>query len=49
MKIPLNYGNYYHIYNRGNNRNDIFVNDEDYLHFLELYAIYIDTIADTFA
>jgi len=49
MKIPLIYGNYYHIYNRGNNRNDIFVNDEDYLHFLELYAIYIDTIADTFA
>ena len=49
MKVPLEYGKYYHIFNRGNNRENIFENDEDYLHFLELYAIYIDTVADTFA
>jgi putative transposase len=49
MKIPLEYGKYYHIFNRGNNREDIFKKDEDYQHFLELYAIYINTVADTFA
>ncbi len=49
MKVPLEYGKYYHIFNRGNNRENIFINDEDHLHFLELYAIYIETVADTFA
>ena len=49
MKISLFNGNYYHIYNRGNNRSDIFLENQDYLHFLELYAIYIESIANTFA
>jgi len=49
LKIPIQYGNYYHIYNRGNNRSDIFQTEEDYLHFLNLYAIFIDSVADTFA
>ena len=49
MKIPLQYGKYYHVFNRGNNREDVFKNDKDYQHFLELYDIYIDSVANTFA
>jgi REP element-mobilizing transposase RayT len=46
---PLQYGNYYHIYNRGNNRENIFIEERNYHYFLELYAKYIEQIADTFA
>ncbi|MDX9696104.1 MAG: hypothetical protein RBT49_09960 [Bacteroidales bacterium] len=49
MKVPIEYGKYYHIYNRGNNYEDLFINEEDYLHFLFIYEIYISSIADTFA
>lgn len=49
MNFPLEYGYYYHIYNRGNNYENIFRNAEDYVHFLNIYDIYIDPIADTFA
>ncbi|MGE0089953.1 MAG: hypothetical protein AB7S50_10835 [Bacteroidales bacterium] len=49
MKGPIEYGKYYHIYNRGNNFENIFITNEDYLHFLDLYEIYINPIADTFA
>ena len=49
MKPPIEYGRYYHIYNRGNNYENIFSDDKDYLHFLKIYEIYIHSIADTFA
>ena len=42
-------GKFYHIYNRGNNREDLFLTDENYYYFLRLYQKYIDPIADTFA
>jgi len=29
---------FYHIYNRGNNREDLFYSERDYRHFIELYA-----------
>ncbi len=45
----LEAGNYYHIYNRGNNGSKIFFEDENYQHFLRLYKKYIPPIADTFA
>ena len=48
-RLPLIEGNYYHIYNRGNNRDNIFYEDENYTHFLRLYDKYIDPIAETFA
>ena len=48
-KVPLLHGNYYHIYNRGNNGIDIFLETENYYHFLRLYAKYIEPIADTYA
>ncbi|TRX35380.1 hypothetical protein FNW52_11710 [Flavobacterium sp. ZT3R18] len=43
------HGNYYHIYNRGNNGIDIFLENENYYHFLRLYAKYIEPVAETFA
>jgi len=47
--IPLIGGNYYHIYNRGNNSDNIFYENDNYYHFLRLYEKYINPIADTFA
>jgi len=49
MKIPLDYGKYYHIYNRGNNYENIFLAKEDYLHFLTIFDAFISPIAETFA
>ncbi len=40
---------YYHIYNRGNNRENIFVSEENYRYFLKLYAVHIEPVADTYA
>ena len=40
---------YYHIYNRGIDRENIFSDERDYWHFLALYEKYIHQIADTFA
>jgi len=42
-------GNYYHIFNRGNNSSNLFSKPEEYEHFLHLYDKYILPIADTFA
>jgi putative transposase len=46
---PLQFGQYYHIYNRGNNRENLFVKPRNYPYFLRLYARYIQPIAQTFA
>jgi len=46
---PLESGRYYHIYNRGINGCDLFTEEDNYHHFLNLYEKYIDPIADTFA
>ena len=46
---PLHYDTYYHIYNRGNNGENIFVQERNYEHFMNLYFKHIDPIADTFA
>ncbi|MCU0350959.1 MAG: hypothetical protein MUF43_09060 [Flavobacterium sp.] len=47
--IPLEKGNYYHIYNRGNNGIDVFFDSESYYHFLRLFDRYISPIAETYA
>jgi putative transposase len=47
--VPLQLGSYYHIYNRGNNRENLFREERNYHHFLKLYARYIPPIADTYA
>ncbi len=48
-KEPLDFGNYYHIYNRGNNGIDLFFETGNYEYFLKLYHQYIHPIAETFA
>ena len=42
-------GQYYHIYNRGNNRETLFRETKNYMYYLNLYAKYIHPIADTYA
>jgi putative transposase len=46
---PLLYDTYYHIYNRGNNGENIFIQERNYEHFLNLHFKYIEPIAETFA
>ncbi len=46
---PLQFGQYYHIYNRGNNRENLFYEERNYRYFLKLYARYVQPVADTFA
>lgn len=47
--ILLEYGKYYHIYNRGINGCNLFYANENYEYFLHLYDKYISQVADTFA
>ena len=47
--LPLEPGKYYHIYNRGNNGENIFIEERNYTYFMNLYAKYVDPVADTFA
>ena len=47
--IPLEHGKYYHIYTRGNNQENIFLEEKNYAYFLQLYRNHISPIADTFA
>ena len=46
---PLNYGKFYHIYNRGVDSCDLFIERTNYEHFLNLYDKYISPVAETFA
>ncbi len=44
----IEYGNYYHVYNRGINKTNLFDKEKDYLHFLELIQKYLLLIADIY-
>jgi len=46
---PIQYGKYYHIFNRGINSMPVFRAKQDYHHFLKTYQKYIPTVADTYA
>jgi putative transposase len=46
---PLLYDMYYHIYNRGVNREDIFIQDRNYDLFLKLFEKHLSPIVDLFA
>ncbi len=41
-------GQYYHIYNRGNNRENIFLKSENYPYFLQKYDAYLSRVLDTY-
>ncbi|HRH58760.1 MAG TPA: transposase [Chitinophagales bacterium] len=45
----LESGSVYHIYNRGTNKQTIFITKKDYNHFLSLWEKHIEPVADTFA
>lgn len=47
--IPLQHGRIYHIYNRGINRENIFLEQRNYAYFLKLYTEHITPIAYTYA
>ncbi len=47
--VPLRLGQYYHVYNRGNNRANLFVEDRNYRYFLQLYSKHIGPVAETYA
>ncbi|MEA5601846.1 REP-associated tyrosine transposase [Nostoc sp. UHCC 0252] len=44
-QIPLQTGNFYHVYNRGNNRQKIFFERENYIYFLRLIREHLITNA----
>ncbi|SIT96392.1 REP element-mobilizing transposase RayT [Epilithonimonas bovis DSM 19482] len=48
-KEILEFGHFYHIYNRGNNKEAIFFDDDNYRYFLKLLLKYIDPVADVYA
>ena len=48
-KDRLQPGCYYHIYNRGNNKENIFIEARNYAYFLKLWKKYIEPVALTFA
>ena len=45
----LEYGKYYHIYNKGEKGISIFTEEKDYIHFLELMSVFLTPIADVYA
>ena len=45
---PLEYGYYYHIYNRGTNGENIFREKRNYAHFLGLWVEHIEPVANTY-
>ena len=47
--MELEPGKYFHIYNRGNNRENLFYEERNYEYFLKQYMKHIVPIADTFA
>lgn len=46
---PLEFGKYYHIYNRGINSENLFKESRNYEYFLTLHTKHIEPIAETFA
>jgi REP element-mobilizing transposase RayT len=49
MKERLLEGRYYHIYNRGNNKENLFIEEANYEFFLKRYAHYCYPVLDTYA
>jgi REP element-mobilizing transposase RayT len=47
--LPLIENNFYHIYNRGNNKENIFFSTENYHYFLRKYDEYLSDYLETYA
>ena len=48
-EIPLEANKFYHVYNRGNNRANLFYSTENYRYFLRKYNQYLSAFIDTYA
>ncbi len=48
-QLPFESGFYYHLFNRGNNRENIFKEPQNYLYFLNLVKKYLVDICDIYA
>jgi putative transposase len=48
-RLPLESGHFYHIFNRGNNRENLFYKAENYRYFLVKYDEYLSEYVDTYA
>lgn len=48
-KTQLEATGYYHIYNRGINGQNIFIEEQNYVYFLQKYAQYVHPFVETFA
>lgn len=46
---PLTFGTFYHIYNRGNNHENVFIQERNYAYFMELWWKHTSQIAETYA
>jgi REP element-mobilizing transposase RayT len=46
---PLHPGHFYHIYNRGNNRQNIFFEERNYFYFMQLYTHHVEPAVQTYA
>lgn len=49
FRIKIEPGKFYHIWNRGNNRENLFYSSRNYEYFIRLYAEYLDPVAETYA
>jgi REP element-mobilizing transposase RayT len=47
--VPLQYNEAYHIYNRGNNGEDLFIEERNYRYFLRLYIRHVHPVVETYA
>ena len=46
---PLTFGTFYHIYNRGNNHENVFIQERNHNYFMELWWKHTSQIAETCA
>ena len=49
FRIPIEEEKFYHIWNRGNNRENLFYNTGNYEYFIRLYDNYLSDVAETYA
>jgi len=49
FRIKIEPDKYYHIWNRGNNRENLFYSFRNYEYFIRLYAEYLDPVVETYA
>lgn len=49
LKTPLEVNHYYHIYNRGNNKDRLFYTEDNYEFFLRRYHYFLDDYVITYA